>query len=58
MKGVCDVNHNSLKFSTRILFSVHNHATSSHGFVVLIGSKISQHKKEKCGSNCVFVSLI
>ena len=28
-EGVCDVNHNSLQIST--YFSVHNHATSSHG---------------------------
>ena len=29
-EGVCDVNHNSLQFST-LYFSVHNHATCSHG---------------------------
>ena len=54
-EGVCDVNHNSLQFSTRILVCTIMRQQSQ--FLILIGSKIIQRNKSEEGSNSVPVSL-
>ena len=54
-EGVCDVNHNSLQFSTRILVCTIMRQQSQ--FLILIGSKIIQRNKRKVGftfGSCVF----
>ena len=45
MKGVCDVSHISVLFSTILVYTVNRECQPI--FLIPIGSKIIQHNKEK-----------